>query len=244
MQDHFGRLAQVYDALRYPAELVTPELEALVAAGDLRGRHVLDIGCGTGRTLAALALYYDVRGWGIDPSAEMLSVARTQVPDSVHVQVGAAEELPFLERCFERAYMTLVVHLIDRSRAFLEVRRVLEPGGRLTIKTPDPAAFERAWRAPLFPSYVAIERSRFPTAERLAEELIAAGFARHECARYEWSNVMSKEMALRKLWERSVSTHVLLDEEEYREGLARAERDLPDPVEYTLEMLFVSAISS
>jgi SAM-dependent methyltransferase len=242
MQEHFGRLAQSYDALRYPAELVTPELEALVAAGDLRGRCVLDIGCGTGRTLAALALHYDVRGWGVDPSAEMLAVARTQVPETVQLQVATAEALPFPDHSFERGYMTLVVHLIDRSQAFVEVRRVLAPGGRLTIKTPDPAGFECAWRAPLFPSYVAIERSRFPTAERLAEELMVAGFARQEYARYEWSRTMSKAMALRKLRERSVSTHVLLNEEEYREGLVRAERDLPDPVEYTLEMLFVSAM--
>jgi hypothetical protein len=91
---------------------------------------------------------------------------------------------------------------------------------------------------------VGIERSRFPTAEHLVEELMVAGFAGQERTRHAWSYVMSKEMALRKLRERSVSTHVLLDEEEYREGLVRAERDLPDPVEYPVEMLFIGATRS
>jgi hypothetical protein len=140
--------------------------------------------------------------------------------------------------------MTLVAHLIDRQRAFPAIWRVLEPGGRLTIKTPDPDAFERAWRAPLFPSYVALERNRFPTAARLGEELAGVGFTGYECMSHEWSYTMSKEMALRKLRERSVSTHVLLDEDEYREGLARAERELPNLVAYTNAMFFVSASRS
>jgi SAM-dependent methyltransferase len=241
MQDHFARLAHEYDALRYPAELVTSEIEALAAAGDLRGRRVLDIGCGTGRTLAALALHFDVQGWGIDCSPEMLAVARSQVPEIVSVHLASAEQLPFADDFFERAYMTLVVHLIDRQRAFPEVHRVLAPGGRLTIKTPDPDAFERAWRASLFPSYVAIERGRFPTVARLTQELTNAGFTAHECVRLEQAYTMSKEMALRKLRERSVSTHVLLDADEFREGVARAERELPDPVAYAIELLFVSA---
>ncbi len=65
-----------------------------------------------------------------------------------------------------------------------------------------------------------------------------AGFGASTRTRLDTTHVVSKEMALR---ERSVSTHVLLDEDEYREGLARAERDLPDPVEYALNMLFVTA---
>jgi ubiquinone/menaquinone biosynthesis C-methylase UbiE len=78
MQYHFGRLAHLYDELRSPIELVL--IETLVAVGDLRGRRVLDVGCGTGGMLTTLALHYAVQEWGVDVSAEILEVARPQVP--------------------------------------------------------------------------------------------------------------------------------------------------------------------
>lgn len=241
MQTHFGRLAQQYDALRLPEEALTPLIETLVDEGGLRGRRVLDIGCGTGRVLTILSQHYAVQGWGIDLSAEMLATARARIPAGVQMQVAAAEDLPFSDSCFERAVTTTAVHLFDRSRAFPEIWRVLEPGGRLTIMTPDPAAFAGMWMAWLFPSYVEIEQRRFPTAEALEYDLRRAGFARCAWARQTLLRSFSKVVALQKLRERHVSTFVLLDEAEYRAGVEQAERDLPDLVEYTQQTLFVSA---
>jgi ubiquinone/menaquinone biosynthesis C-methylase UbiE len=54
---------------------------------------VLDAGCGTGRFLAALAP--EARVWGIDPSAEMLAVARERLPRSVRLKQARAEQPPF-----------------------------------------------------------------------------------------------------------------------------------------------------
>lgn len=41
--------------------------------------------------------------------------------------------------------------------------------GRLIIATPDADSFPRAWMAPLFPSYVAVEQARFPSRSALEE---------------------------------------------------------------------------
>jgi hypothetical protein len=92
-----------------------------------------------------------------------------------------------------------------------------------------------------FPSYVQIEQNRFLDDEVLEEELVNASFTRFSCVRLDLPRTFSREMALRKLREHSTSTLALLNEDEFREGVARAERELPDPVEYTLKLLFVRA---
>ena len=130
--------------------------------GDLTGRRVLEVGCGTGRFLAALD--GRAKAWGVDPSPEMLEVARGRV-QGAGLKLGSAEELPFKDGWFERAVMWLVVHLVDRPRAFAELHRVLSPGGRLAIATFDPVHFDAFWLNALFPSLEAIDRARFPTAQ-------------------------------------------------------------------------------
>jgi ubiquinone/menaquinone biosynthesis C-methylase UbiE len=138
MKNHFARLARSYDELRNPDKALAERVEMLVAIGDLRGCHTLDIGCGTGRILSMLARDYRVHGWGIDASSEMLAIARAKLPEHINVQQATAESLPFPDQFFERAYMTMVVHLLDRPRAFAEISRVLQPGGRFTIITTNP----------------------------------------------------------------------------------------------------------
>src|SRR4051812_11806751 len=91
-QPDFDARAASYDELR-PQDAHWWELFELVAReGDLRGRRVLDVGCGTGRFVAALA--HDARVWGIDPSAEMLAVARERNP-RVPLKLAPAERPPF-----------------------------------------------------------------------------------------------------------------------------------------------------
>lgn len=97
----------------------------LVREGDLRGRRVLDLGCGTGRVGAVLAERYGATVCGVDPSPEMLEVARGRAPVGVaELKRGTAEGIPFPDGSFERAIMQMVVHLVDRPRAFAELHRV------------------------------------------------------------------------------------------------------------------------
>jgi ubiquinone/menaquinone biosynthesis C-methylase UbiE len=236
---HFDALAPAYDELRWPAENKVPSLlEALVAAGDLTGRHVLDVGCGTGRTLELLAERYGVTGCGVDPSHQMVHRARGR---GITAAVASAESLLFPDESFERAYMVFVVHHLDRTRAFAEIRRALVPGGRLAIATSDPDAFDRFWMASLFPSYAEIERSRFPSAAALFGELEAAGYAEPACKQLAIERVFSRAEALAKLRGRAYSTFVHLDQHEYEQGLETAERELPGEVRYQLEVLLVTA---
>jgi SAM-dependent methyltransferase len=239
--EHFDRLAPSYDVLRERTAEVWPLHELLVEEGDLAGERVLDVGCGTGRDLAVLAERFGCQIAGIDPSSEMLEVARGKLPETADLRLGVAEQLPFPDESFAGALMVLVVQHVDRPRAFAEVRRVLAPDGRFCIATSDPAALPRFWLAPLFPSYVAVERRRFPSTDELDRELRGAGFSAVRCVPHSIPRTFSREEALAKLRGRYASTFDHLSGEEYEAGLARAERDLPDTVEYLFEVLVVTA---
>jgi ubiquinone/menaquinone biosynthesis C-methylase UbiE len=234
----FGPLAERYDELRPGQEWL---YDTLVRMGDLRGRRVLDIGCGTGTLAAALAGRYACKVWGVDPSAEMIEVARRRAPRGVGFKLGRAEALPFRDGWFERATMTLVSHLVDRPVAFAQARRVLRADGVLVLATFEPSHFEGYYLNDLFPSIRRIDLERFRPAEELERELRRAGFASvgTELARRDLS--MTREDALAKIRGRHISTFQLIPEDEYADGLARAERELTERIDYRLEMLVLAA---
>ena len=198
---------------------------------------MLDIGCGTGRFLAQLAEV--AKAWGVDASPEMLEVARTRA-GSAGLKLGTAEKLPFKDRWFERTTMWLVAHLVDRPRAFAEAARVLEPGGRFAVATFDPSYFDEFWLNELFPSMEAADRERFPTADELTREL--APFDEVRLIRLSQTGSLTREVALERVRGKHISTFDLIDDDEYAAGLERAERELPDLVDYRVEWLVADAV--
>jgi ubiquinone/menaquinone biosynthesis C-methylase UbiE len=197
---------------------------------------VLDVGCGTGRWSEALA-ERGSRVWGIDASPEMVELARAR---GVNAKLARAEVLPFKEAWFERALLVLVVHVLDRPQAFGELRRVLADDGRIAIATFAQSQFDDYYLNPYFPSLAEIDRARFPTEERLEAELAEAGFSARTIPMHQ-RTARSRDWILERIRGRFISTLLLLDEEEYVEGLARAERELPDQVEAEQHHLVVVA---
>jgi SAM-dependent methyltransferase len=236
----FGPLADDYDRLR-PADDNWWELvDVLVAEGDLRGRRVLDVGCGTGRLALALA-ERSAKVWGVDPSEEMLAQARLAAGRKVGLKRGSAEALPFKDGWFDRVLMWLVVHLVDRPRAFAEAARVLSPDGRFAIATFHWDYFDDHWLSPFFPSLEAIDRAQFSETDDLVQELERAGFGSVSHTRLTQRASADRQSALERAQERYVSPLQLLDEDEYRAGLARMEQELPERIEYTLDWLVAVA---
>jgi SAM-dependent methyltransferase len=237
----FGPLAETYDALRPADENWVEVAEALVREGDLAGRRVLDVGCGTGRFASRLAEEHGGKVWGVDPSPEMLAVARRRLPAGVGLRRGGAEDLPFKDEWFERAVMWLVVHLVERPAAFAEARRVLARSGRLAIATFDPAYFDAFWLNHLFPSLEAIDRARFPDAETLVAELETAGFSDVVLTPLQQRGAIPRASALERIEGRFISTLRALDEGEFRAGLERAKKELPEVIDYAVEWIIAVA---
>ena len=198
---------------------------------------MLDIGCGTGRAAAAL-VERGSRVWGVEPEPEMAARARERLST---VKVAPAERLPFKDGWFDRALMWLVLHLLDRPRALAEAARVLAPDGRLAVATFHWDYFDGHWLGRFFPSLEAIDRAQFSTTDDLVRELEEAGFASVSHTRLDQRASVDRESALQRVRERYVSPLQLLDEDEYRMGLERMERELPETVEYTLQWLVAVA---
>lgn len=236
----FGPLAEAYDRLRPVDDNWWELFHVLVAEGGLLGRSVLDVGCGTGQLARALA-ERGSRVWGIDPSEQMLARARSAPLPGGGFRRATAESLPFKDGGFERAVLRQVVHLLDRPAAFRELARVLRPRGRVVLATFHPDHFARYWLVGLFPDVERIDRGRFPRPDELRDDLRTAGFGAVRTRRLSQHDRLSREEALERIRGRFISTLRLLDEADYRAGIARAEGELPAEIRYTLDWIVVTA---
>jgi SAM-dependent methyltransferase len=94
-------------------------------ARSLSAHRVLELGCGEGTLLTALA---GDQKFGIDPSIHALIRARRR--SAAECAVARAEELPFPSGSFDLVVAVGVMeHFENPDEATAEVRRVLAPGG-------------------------------------------------------------------------------------------------------------------
>lgn len=115
----------------------------LLAAGP--GERILDIGCGNGRdVLPMIAQGASVVGVDVSEGmvAEALRVLSASGIENVSLQVGDATQLDFADGEFDKILCSEVIeHIPDASKALSEMRRVLKPGGKLVLSTPNPRSF-------------------------------------------------------------------------------------------------------
>lgn len=107
--------------------------------------RVLDLGCGTGRDLVAIADRRPIRGCGVDFALNNLRLARERgqsAAKTIHWVLSSVECLPFSDHAFECAFFSEVLeHLLEPDLALREIGRILKPGGLLFLTTPNRLSY-------------------------------------------------------------------------------------------------------
>lgn len=146
-------------------KIVIETLEGLGVGDDA---HVVEIGCGTGGTLAELSRRHP--GWrcqGIEPSPSACRAARGR---GCAVTQGALPDVPLADTSVDCAIaLDVLEHCKDDEAAAREIERILRPGAPLIATVP---ALPSLW------SVHDVDNAHYRryTRPALAEALEAAGF--------------------------------------------------------------------
>lgn len=167
------------DAPEDPEPWAFARRAALLAREVLPGERVLDLGCGAGRFVRVLA----ERGAdpvGVDIAEGAVARARRNLPGADLRLVSPDGTIPLAHGECDLVWCSETLeHVVDVMFVLSEARRVLRPGGRLVLTTPDHGRVKRTaialarFEAHFDPRG---EHLRFFTRRSLAEALRGAGF--------------------------------------------------------------------
>jgi SAM-dependent methyltransferase len=133
-REFHDRLADELDPARMPPTQLNELDRAMVAAaGDLRGKRVLDLGCGSGDLTLELARA-GAQVTAVDLSPGMVELARRRLAlfapgVTAEFIAAAAEEVPIPDASIDVIVGRFILHHLDIERAMAECARVLAPGG-------------------------------------------------------------------------------------------------------------------
>lgn len=123
-----------------PADAPFPLEYAFHLLGDVRGRDVLEYGCGSGENTLMLAHRGAVVS-AIDISLDLIMIANRRlrvngIGDGVRFQVASAYDLPYPDDSVDLVFGMFILHHLDLEQAAREIHRVLRKGGRAVFSEP------------------------------------------------------------------------------------------------------------
>lgn len=141
---HFDRIAETYDeqipehVRRHLLRKKSACMQNYLVRQGLNGGNGVDLGCGTGHYLAAMAQYGHAMH-GLEYSRGMAAQARSNTAGlGIEVTEGTIVSPPYEDGSFDFAYMINVLHHLPDTaaqiRAIEEAGRILRPGGVFFIQ--------------------------------------------------------------------------------------------------------------
>src|SRR3954470_17495403 len=123
-------------------------VRAIVVGLELKGKTVLDIGCGVGGLDEVLAGEFGATVTGVDVAQLIVKlgqerIARSTLKDRIAIRLIEPGALPFADASFDVVFgKDAWLHIPDKTAFFGEVFRVLKPGGTVAcgdwMKSPGP----------------------------------------------------------------------------------------------------------
>jgi SAM-dependent methyltransferase len=108
--------------------------------GDVRGKRVVDFGCGSGANTVLLA-NRGAHVWAVDISEDLIRLGQRRLAvnareGGAQFIVGSAHDLPFPDASIDVVFGIAILHHLDLDLVSREVHRVLKPGGRAIFQEP------------------------------------------------------------------------------------------------------------
>lgn len=126
-----------YDAP--PETTVFPLEYAYHLLGDVRGKTVLEYGCGDGLNTVVLA-NRGAKIIALDISSELIAVAKKRLElngcETARFLIASAHKLPLPDESVDIVFGMAILHHLDLKLASREIQRVLKKGGRGIFKEP------------------------------------------------------------------------------------------------------------
>ncbi|BCM91897.1 demethylmenaquinone methyltransferase [Abditibacteriota bacterium] len=204
----------------------------------------LDLGSGTGRFTPALAKTFGGPIYGVEPALKTRSVAENSAhhPDVTYMP-GDAAHIPLPDNSVDFVLMFLSFHHVpERAAAATEIARVLQPSGRLLIRSTFSGRMPDLLWHHFFPRAGTIEMQMFPSVGEVVEVFAPVGlrFLDLEAVRERLASSLAESAA--RLHLRAISTFEHLSEAELTEGFARldaavAAETTPQPIDALSDLL-------
>jgi SAM-dependent methyltransferase len=142
----YDEIGETYEGFKsLPMARYAESASFLAMLGDVRGRSVLDLACGTGFYSRGIKRLGAADVLGVDISTEMVAAARAieeRAPLGVRYTVADVTELPVPERPFDVASAVYLLNYAEDAAAMehmcRSVHRNLRPGARFCVLTQAP----------------------------------------------------------------------------------------------------------